>query len=231
MVKNNETIILSLGGSLIAPENVDISFLRKFKDFILKEVEQGNRFVVVCGGGKVCRNYQSALKELNPNVSTVSNDWVGIAATKLNAELVKQFLLEFACEKILIDPDEEIKFDKPILIGAGFEPGHSTDYDTVLFAKKFGAKKLINLSNIECLYNSDPKDNPKAKKLEEVTWDEIIKILPNEWSPGMNAPFDPIAAKLAKEYDLEVAIISGKNLNQLPLFLSNKRFIGPRITN
>lgn len=230
-MEKKETVILSLGGSLIVPQEIDINFLNSFKEFICSKIQCGKRFVIVCGGGKTARKYQRALKELNSNTNKTAADWVGIASTKLNAELIKQFFGDLVCEEIILDPNSSISFDKPILIGAGFLPGHSTDYDTVLFAEKFKASKIINLSNIEYLYDKDPKHFKDAKKIEKSTWDSLLKILPNKWEPGLNSPFDPIAARKAKELNLELAIISGKNLSQLSLFIENKRFIGTYISH
>ncbi len=231
MKNNQETIILSLGGSLIVPDEIDINFLTSFKNFIINQIQLNKRFVIVCGGGKVCRRYQSALSEISPNSSAESKDWIGCKVTQLNAILIKHIFGDLA--KIIpnFNPKNKFVWDCPIYVGAGFEPGHSTDMDTVLLAKTVGAKKLINLSNVEYIYTKDPKQFKNAKKLTNLSWDELIEILPKEWSPGLNAPFDPIAAKKAKEFNLEIAIISGKNLNQLPLFLEGKKFIGTTIKN
>ena len=43
----NETIIISLGGSLIVPDNIDIDFLKDFKKLILSQVEKGKKFVII----------------------------------------------------------------------------------------------------------------------------------------------------------------------------------------
>ena len=51
----NLPIIISLGGSLIVPEEIDIAFLEGFKEIILREVQAGKRFVIITGGGKICR--------------------------------------------------------------------------------------------------------------------------------------------------------------------------------
>mgnify|MGYP001568336868 CR=1 FL=1 len=85
-MKHNQTVILSLGGSLIAPDQVDITFLKKFRVLINKK--NGTRFIIVCGGGMTCRRYQNAAKKLGVK-EHVELDWIGIKTTRLNAELVR----------------------------------------------------------------------------------------------------------------------------------------------
>jgi len=76
------------------------------------------------------------------------------------------------------------------------------------------------------LYDSDPKKNPQAKKIEKISWADYRALIPKEWNPGLNSPFDPIASKLAEELKLKVVIINGKHLKRLEDFLNNKKFIG-----
>src|SRR3989344_1373819 len=83
-----ETIIISLGGSLIIPGELDVEFLRDFRDLILAEAGQGKKFIIITGGGKINKVYLEAAKKLS-NPSNEDQDWIGIAALKLNAELLR----------------------------------------------------------------------------------------------------------------------------------------------
>lgn len=215
-------IIISLGGSVIVPDAIDINFLKKFKRLILKQ--KGKKFIIICGGGKTCRNYQNAAKKLcKPNGEEL--DWIGISSTKLNAELVKTIFGNKAYGEIVLDSTKKYRTNKPIIIGAGWKPGCSTDYDAVLFAKSYKAKKIINISNIDYVYDKDPRKHRNAKRIEKMTWKELKKLIGGKWSPGLNAPFDPIAAKLAEKLKLKVAITS-KNINNLNNIINDKEFKG-----
>lgn len=225
-----EKIVISLGGSLIVPENIDLSFLREFKDLILLEVARGKKFVIITGGGKVCRQYQEVAKEFS-NPSSDDLDWIGIASLKLNAELIRVIFGEYASEKIILNPTEDFPFEKPIVVGAAYKPGQSTDWDAVLAAKKIGAKKIINLSNTDYVYDSDPKLNPNAKRIERISWPDYRKIIPQKWNPGLNTPFDPIASKEAEEAGLEVVIMNGKPVQNLSNYLNGKNFPGTVISS
>ena len=220
-----ETIVISLGGSLIIPENLDINFLKDFKALILSQVAKGKKFVIITGGGKVCRKYQDVAKELS-NPSAEDLDWVGIAALRLNAQLMRVVFREHTHAKIVKNLAENLELDMPIVIGSAYEPGHSTDYDATTAAKNIGAKKVINLSNTDYVYDSDPKINPDAKKIENISWAEYRKLIPAEWNPGLNSPFDPIASKMAEEEGMEVVIMNGKPIDNLANYLNGESFQG-----
>jgi uridylate kinase len=223
-----ETIVISLGGSLIVPDQIDTDFLKNFKNLILSEVKRGKKFVIITGGGKTCRRYNEALEKIT-NPSKDALDWLGIAATRLNSELIRISFGDLAFDKIIMDPDVIPNTDKPIMLGAGWKPGNSSDLAAVHIAKSLGAKKLINLSNVDYVYNKDPKKFPDAEKIESSTWVDFRNILPKNWDPGLNAPFDPVAAKEAQELGLEVIVLNGRNIANLEKCLDGKEFMGTKI--
>ncbi len=214
----------------MVPQSVDISFLSSFRKFILENLERGFSFYIIAGGGKTARNYQDAANEIRGTLQAEDADWLGIHATRLNAHLLRTIFLEHAQPKIVKNPARSIQTKYPIIIGAGFRPGHSTDYCAVIAAKKIGAKKIINLSNTDYVYDSDPNKNPQAKKIEKTSWKEFRKILPTEWSPGLSSPFDPIAAKEAEQLKLEVANINGARLEEFQNYIDDKPFMGTIVT-
>ena len=205
----DETVIISLGGSLIVPDNIDIDFLKDFKKLILSHVVKGKKFLIITGGGKVCRRYQEAAKNLS-NPTDAELDMLGIKALNLNAELVRVLFRE----------------SKNIEIYGAEKPGNSTDFIAISLAKKNNAKVVINLSNTNYVYDSDPKINPNAKKIEKISWAEYRKLIPTEWNPGLNSPFDPIASKMAEEEGMEVIIMNGKPIDNLAKCLNGEEFLG-----
>jgi uridylate kinase len=215
--------ILSLGGSIVVPDKVNIPFLKKFKALILKQIKKGDKFVIVVGGGKTCRNYIEAAKKTT-RLSTKDTDWLGIEATKLNAQLLKTIFKGYVNKTILTDPTAKVKFNKPIFIGAGFKPGHSTDLDAVNFAIKFKAKTVLNLSNINYVYDKDPNKYKGARPLKHLTWKEFFKFIDTSWGSGKHYPFDPVASKLAKS--LKVIILKGTNIKNLEYLFNKKPFRG-----
>ncbi len=225
-----ETIVISLGGSLIIPDNIDMDFLKDFKTLILSHVAKGKKFVIITGGGKICRRYQDAAKKL-ASPSDEELDWIGIASLKLNAELMRVIFGEYAHKEVIANLSNHFSSEKPIIIGSAYKPGWSSDWDAVAGAKTVGAKKIINLSNIDYVYDSDPKKNPSAKKIEKISWADFRKIIPAEWThSGMNVPFDPVASEIAEKEDMEVVIMNGKPIDNLARYLKGDKFKGTLIT-
>jgi uridylate kinase len=216
--------VLSLGGSLVCPDEVDVLFLKKFRDFILKWIKKGKKFVIFVGGGKSARKYQKAARKFN--VKNEKLDWIGISATLLNAQLVKSIFGNFAFEKVLSNPTEKVKTKKKIIVFGGWKPGRSTDYGSVLAAKNFGTKRVINLSDVDFIYDKNPKKFKDAKPLEKISFDEFFKIVGKKWTPGANIPLDPEAAKLAKKEKIKVVFLNGRNLKNLEKVFLGEKFKG-----
>lgn len=224
-----ETIIISLGGSLIIPNDVDAVFLDEFKNLILSKVEEGKKFVIITGGGKICRKYQDVLKKIEKPTSE-DLDWLGIYSTRLNAEFLKILFKDKAEIDIILDPTLQIKLNKPIIVGGGWKPGWSTDYVAIVLGKQLGAKKIINLSNTDYVYDSDPRINKDAKKIEQISWTDYRALIPKEWNPGLNTPFDPIASKMAEVEGMSVMIMNGKPIDNLAKCLNGEKFMGTVIS-
>jgi uridylate kinase len=223
----NLPIILSLGGSIVVPDAIDTAFVRSFRDIIAKRARGGERFVITVGGGKVCRRYQEAAKELG-SPSQADLDWIGIRALSLNAEFIRSTFGASAHDSVIIEPAELRGAKESVVIFGAKAPGHSTDFDAVEAARESSAKRVINLSNIDYVYEKDPKKFPAAKKIEKISWPAFRKLLPpiEKWEPGSNTPFDPVAAKRAEELGLEVVIMNGNNLANLENYLAGKAFTG-----
>ncbi|PLX27198.1 UMP kinase [Candidatus Parcubacteria bacterium] len=234
-MKNKELFIISLGGSLIAPqEGIDWKFLKKFRELILKEIKKDKIFVIVTGGGNTARVYQQAANKVC-KLTKDDQDWLGIHTTRLNAHLIKTIFRDVAHPRINKNPrtkeDLKIHFKKGegVMVAAGWRPGWSTDYVATILAERLEAKTVINLSNIEYAYTKDPNKYKNAEKLIEVNWKDFRKIVGNKWDPGLNAPFDPIASKLAQKLKLKVIIAKGGNIKNLEKILANKKYKGTTI--
>lgn len=228
MPTDKKITVISLGGSLIAPKTgFNISFLKSFKQLILKFIEKNYRFIIVCGGGNTARAYQKAALEVG-EITSENIDWIGIHATRLNSHFVHTLFHSYAHPKIVKEYGnlKNIQWKEKILLGAGWKPGSSTDYDSVLLAKHFKIKRVINLSNISHVYDSDPRINPHAKQFKKITWPEFRKLVGNTWDPGANLPFDPVASREAEAGKLEVCILDGTNLKEVEKAIQGDKFEG-----
>ncbi|MGB4833490.1 MAG: UMP kinase [Candidatus Moraniibacteriota bacterium] len=226
-----ELIIISLGGSLLVPESIDDVFVASFKKFIVSHIKKGYRFILVTGGGKTARNYIESAATVT-KINDEDKDWLGIHATRMNAHLVRTIFREYAHPRINTNPHDLEDFyraSKPILVAAGWRPGFSTDFDAVVLGKYLGVKRIINLSNIERVYDKDPRTHSDARSFDSLHWKEFRKIVGSKWNPGMNVPFDPIASAMAEKEEMEVAIMNGGDLDNVTRYIAGKKFVGTLI--
>lgn len=230
LMESKKLVILSLGGSLIVPRGgIDIKFLQKFDQFIRQKVAQGHRFFIVAGGGSTCRHYQRAVAAISgKKIADEDLDWLGVHATRLNGRLLHMIFQDIAYKHLIKHYDlvDKKAADAKVVIGVGWKPGWSTDHNAVLLAQDYGVDQVINLTRVKMVYDMDPKKYKEAKPIKKLSWDQLIKIVDKEWKPGLQAPFDPVAAQLAKKAGLKVIICDGRNLQNLDNIIKGKEFIG-----
>lgn len=232
MIYSKNAYILSLGGSLVVPNGgVNTQFLSEFNTFIRHQISaKQRRFFLTVGGGGITRHYQQAASEVRKEaLDDVDRDWLGIHATRLNAQMIRTIFRDIADPRVIKHYEIILKIDKPIAIAAGWKPGWSTDYCAVTLCQDYGIKSVVNMTNIDYVYEKDPKKFPEAKPLTNISWKKYRTMIGDTWTPGMHAPFDPIASKLAQDLGITVKILNGKNLDNLASALDNKPFIGTTI--
>jgi uridylate kinase len=227
------TKILSVGGSIIVPDKPDTDFLKSFVAMCTAwlDEDKSRRLILVAGGGAPARVYQNAYKEIAAaDADNNAADWIGIMATRINAQLLKACFGKYCLNDVVYNPTvEDLKFDGQVLVASGWKPGFSTDTDAVYLGEKFDAKVIVNLSNIEKVYTDDPRKNPDAKPLDTISWADFRKMVGDEWVPGKNCPFDPIASKKASELGMKVICAGGKNIPNIKAILDDKDYIGTTI--
>lgn len=230
--KKRETVILSVGGSLIvSKKGIDTGFLSTLNLFIRKYIDKGRRFFIVVGGGQTARTYRDAGQEVIGELTYEDLDWLGIHATRLNAHLLRTIFQDIAHPRIIENYDKRLtSWTQPVVIGAGWKPGWSTDYDAVILARDYHGSVIINLTNIDWVYSADPAKDKKAVPIKKTTWVDFEKLVGTTWTPGTHAPFDPVAAQLAKKMGLNVIIANGKNFKNLDKILRGEPFKGTLIT-
>ncbi|MBI2604297.1 MAG: UMP kinase [Candidatus Harrisonbacteria bacterium] len=227
---DRERIILSLGGSLIVPDGgINIQFLKDFNAFIRRRLKENPRrqFFIVAGGGRLARHYRDAGHEvIGHKLTNEDMDWLGIHATRLNAHLLRTIFRDIAHPYIIKHYDIIRKVEEPVAIAAGWKPGWSTDYDAVLLAEDYHAESVVNLSNIDRVYDKDPRLVPDAHPIETIGWSAYRKIVGKTWVPGMNAPFDPVASERAESLGLKVVVLKGDNWKNLERYFNGEKFVG-----
>jgi uridylate kinase len=221
---------MSIGGSLIVPNGgVDTKFLSELNKFVREQLASNpnRQFFLIVGGGQIARKYRDAGAEVIGHELTRDDlDWLGIHATKLNAHLVRTIFRDLAHPYIIKHYEIIRKAEEPVVVAAGWKPGWSTDYDAVLLCEDYNVKEMINLSNVKQVYDSDPRQNPNAKPIDKISWEDFRKLVGDEWIPGMNAPFDPVAAKKAEDLGVKVTVMSGRDFDNIRKYFNHEKFLG-----
>ncbi len=226
-----EMIVLSLGGSLIIPNKVNVSYLKKFKKTILKHTKT-YKFIVVCGGGSIARKYISALKNIGLNKKFQS--FSGISATRMNARFMNYFFKINPCKGIphtLKSLKKYIKKQDVIFCGAlEYKPNQTSDSTAAGIAKQLKTE-FINLTNVPGLYNKNPKKYKNATFIQQISWKEFDKMASKTaFKPGQHFVLDQTASKIIMKNKITTHII-GKDLKQLDNLLKGKKFKGTIIKN
>ena len=221
-------IVLSLGGSLvIPPAGIDVRFVKHFHALLRRYIRRGWRFVIICGGGTLARQYQEALRESGVADGTLL-DWIGIHACRMNAQYVRMIFGKDAREGIIMTPTHVRRADfghAHVLVGGGEKPGQTSDHVAVQCAINVKATTLINLSNIDSIYDRDPKKKG-ARPLSRLAWRTFKTLFPAHHSPGAHVPFDPVATRLASRHGMTVCFLDGRDFKALDAALRGLAFRG-----
>lgn len=225
------TKVLSLGGSIVAPDVPDAAFVKAFALTARRwlDADAARRLIVVVGGGGPARAWQKAYRDAADAPDADAQDWIGIMATRLNAQLVRSLFLDLCPHEVVADPTSVAVFGGRVLVAAGWKPGFSTDFDAVVLAERFQADVVVNLSNIAKVYTADPRTDPNAKPIDDISWKDFRAMVGDEWTPGKNVPFDPVASRRSEQLGLRVVCAAGKDLANLEAILDGKPFIGTTI--
>ena len=207
-------VVISLGGSMVnGTGNPDLKFLKKFKSLLKGKEKIG----IVVGGGKIARDYVKASQNFSKN--QFWGDTLAVYATRLNAALVTRAFEDEACPVVFQDFESAAIASKEyrIVVMGGTIPGITTDTDAVLLAEAMDAKRVINVSNVDGVYDSDPRKNKKAKMYKKMEFKQLLTLAntSDKRKPGTNFVFDVIACKLAARTKMELHFVGGKNISDL----------------
>jgi uridylate kinase len=222
-------VVLSVGGSSVNPEGKpDLEFLRALAQTVKKS---RNSFGILTGGGSIARVYAAAARELG--AGEYEADSIAITSTRQNAQLVMAALASAGVDvhkRVLSDFEEAkepAKACKAVVMG-GTIPGITTDTDSVLLAEAIGARRLVNISNVEAIYDSDPRKNPQAKRFTKMTYDELVRLAgeSDKRMAGTHFVFDFLACKLISRSKIEAHFVSGRKMDDVENAIEGKKHGG-----
>ena len=219
---------MSLGGSLIIPNKINIKFLEEFRKVLIKNTNK-YKFIVVCGGGQTARNYIRGLEEQKILNKILLQSFLGISATRLNACFMTYFFGKDANKGMPHDMrdvwDYLIKNDIVFCGALRYAEEQTSDSTAAKLANYFNTI-FINLTNIKGLYDKNPKKFRSAKFIPEVSHKEFLKMAnKTAFHPGQHFILDQTAAKIIKKYNIPTYII-GEDTKNLDNLLNGKHFVG-----
>ena len=180
-------VLLKLSGEALAGEKktgFDEPTVMKVAEQVKTLVDQGIEVGIVIGGGNFWRGRSSE------NIDRTKADQIGMLATVMNCIYVSEIfraagmktavMTPFACgaftELFSTDRVKQCFAEHTVTFFAGGtgHPYFSTDTATVLRAIEIEADVILLAKSIDGVYDSDPKDNPAAKKYDEISIQEVI---------------------------------------------------------
>ena len=229
-------IVVAIGGSLLRPEVEEKHvWLDHLITIVRERVAAGDRLGLVIGGGAPAREGISLAKPLIDDDYHL--DKIGIAATRLNATIIREALTEASISVSGIIPTSvneaaQLLEERPVVVMGGTEPGHTTDAVAIRLAIAENASKCIIATNVEKVFSEDPRKNPNAKSFDILTHEELQQIVgPAEHKEaGKSSVVDPIAVLEATKANLELNIIDGRKIERIKHTILGSDFEGTKIS-
>jgi len=226
-----ETVVLSLGGSVLIKENEpDTTYLRALAKVLLG-ISSKYKLFVVTGGGKIARSYIKSGRDLGADETFL--DEMGIDVTRLNARLLITALGDKAFHAPPRNYDDALHAGRShaIVVMGGVSPGITTDAVSALLAERVRAKRLVNATSVDGAYTADPKKDPSAERISRMDYKGLVELVGN--SParaGPNNVFDAVGARVLERSRIELAIVDGKDLSNLIDAVEGKKFKGTLVS-
>ena len=185
-------ILLKISGEALLGDQqfgIDQKPVKMIANEIKKAKDAGAEIAVVVGGGNIFRGMKNSAKL---GMDQASGDYVGMLATVMNAIALQCALnqIDVPCRvqsAITINQVAEpyirhrairhLEKGRVVIFAAGTgNPFFTTDTAAALRASEINAEAMLMAKNgVDGVYSDDPKINPEAKKLDKITYDDIIK--------------------------------------------------------
>ncbi len=223
-------LVLALGGSVVVPaDDVDEIYVKEFSKLV-KDLSGRHKLGIVIGGGKTARNAVEAARAAGKNEAEC--DYAGIDASRANAKAVAKIMgLKQATIPENFKEARTILEKKGIVIMGGTEPGHSTDAVAAILAEYCNADMILNLTNVDGVYDRDPRKFREAKLFKELpvkTLEQIVLGISQH--AGKYELMDLVAVKIIQRSGVKCIALNGRNLKNIANAIMGKNFVGTVIS-
>lgn len=211
-------IVIKFGGSVLYKDTMvlNVDKIKEIINAITKLYEEGHKLAIVVGGGKLARVIIQASDVLGHTATF--KDILAVESTRIHALLI---IASLKNQAYLIVPRsfEEVakalSTDKIVVTG-GLQPGQSTSAVAALIAEYWGADLLINLTNVDKVFDKNPKIFSDAKELDKITAEDLMEIISSqEEGPGKYDLFDKVGCEIIKRSRLKVIFTNGHDTNNI----------------
>ena len=220
-------VVISLGGSLMNPGEPDTDYVKEIAGLLAK-MSRRYKLAVVTGGGSAARVYARAVRRAGGNEFIA--DEAAIIATRQNALLLIAALGKNAYTSVIknFDGATAASTSGKIIVMGGTIPGFTTDADAVLLAEKFGARRVVNLSMVDGIYDSNPKRNKHAKKYARLGFEKLVELASHcdKRKAGEHFVFDLFACKIIARSGIETHFVHGRRLADVERAIEGKQHSG-----
>ena len=225
-------VVAALGGSLLRPEvEQRHAWLESLTEVVRDRVAMDDKLGIVVGGGIAARE---GIELARPIIDSEDRlDRIGIAATRLNATIVRESLAEAGIPvsgSIPLSVNEAVSLleERPVVVMGGTRPGHTTDAVAIRLAVASDADRCIIATNVAKVYDSDPRVNPNARSFDSLTHSQLQDIVgPAEHSKaGPSQVVDPIGADVAAISGMRLCILDGRSVDTIRAAIEGEKFGG-----
>ncbi|MGI0067743.1 MAG: UMP kinase [Thermoplasmata archaeon] len=223
-------VVLSVGGSVFRTGEDDVAYLERLAD-LLRRIGQRHPLAVTVGGGRTAREYIGIGRELG--LTEIELDELGVEVTRLHARLLAGRIgppTPSHPPTTLAEAVLELRHGSPIVLG-GTEPGHTTDGVAALLAVRLRAARFVNATNVDALYDRDPKLDTKARPIRRISWPKFREMVRegSDSHAGQQFLFDRLGADQLARVRIPAAIVFGRDLPNLEKALLGRPFLGTEI--
>lgn len=221
-----DTVVLSLGGSVLVRDDEDESYIRRLAKMLIGLASE-HRIYVVTGGGRIARYYIRTARAFGADERCL--DEMGIEVTRMNARLLAIALGEHSCREIPKDYEGAAKLGRShsIVVMGGVEPGITTDAVSAKLAERVKADRLVNATSVDGAYTADPNKDRNATRIPKMSHAELVKLVGSSpLGAGPNVVFDPTGAAVLQKCKIALAIVNGRDLPTLKNAIEGKKFDG-----
>lgn len=226
--KQKKILVIKLSGSVFNFKTTSKS-LKEYAQVLL-DIQTKVQPVVVSGGGIIARHYVNLARSLGSDESSL--DEMGIEISRLNAMLLSAALGDFVYP-VIPSNLEEISIacqSGKIVVSGGLHPGQSTNATAALICEKIKADRFLNATDVDGIYDSDPKKNAKAKMFKEITIKKCLDLLNNESTQAGNYELmDIVAMKVIERSKIPTYVIKSDPKVIRNLIMKNRQ-TGTKIT-